>query len=230
MGVGSEFDHKYNPEITNAIKHQQEIEVNMMTRGLLSKQWVHTIHPSRNPPPVMVKLQRLIWLELFGPLWKNRNDLLHNTANLYTQKDGSKLAKRITWYCKNRHQLLNNHGTHLADITNLLTLHTMPTDQKREWVRHFEIEKDTYDKERLLVKQKSILEYMTPRPKPTRPTPRKHHTTNLHRTTLRHPKTRITHHQHKQTYKPQKPHKTRTLPAKTKLHQVTLPPQPPKPL
>ncbi len=132
MGVDSEFDHKYNPEITNAIKHKQEIEVNMMTRGLLSKQWVHAIHPSRNPPPVMVKLQRLIWLELFGPLWKNRNDLLHNTANLYTQKDGSKLTKRITWYCKNQHQLLNNHGTHLADNINLLTLHTMPTDQKRE--------------------------------------------------------------------------------------------------
>ena len=100
-GVGSGLVHKYNPEITNAITHQQEIGVNMMARGFLSKQWVHTIHPSRNPPQVMVKLQRLIWLENFDSLWTNRNNLLHNTFNLYTQEDDSKLAERITWYCKN---------------------------------------------------------------------------------------------------------------------------------
>ena len=144
-------------------------------------------------------------------------------------KKNSKLAERITWYCENQHQLLNHHDMHLTDNINLLTLHTMPTDQKQEWVHNFEIEKDTYDKEPLLVKQKSILEYMIQRPKPTQPTPRKHNATNLHRTTLRHPKTRITHHRHKQTYNPQKSHKKGTLSAKTKLHQVTLPPQPPKP-
>jgi hypothetical protein len=62
-GVGSESDHKYNPEITNAITHQQEIGVNMMAREFLSKQCVHPIHPSKNPPRIMVKLQWLIWLE-----------------------------------------------------------------------------------------------------------------------------------------------------------------------
>ena len=62
-GVGRGFDHKYNPEIANAIKHQQEIGVSMMARGFISKQWVHMIHSSRNPPRVMVKLQWLIWLE-----------------------------------------------------------------------------------------------------------------------------------------------------------------------
>ena len=73
----------------------------MMARGFLSKQWVHVIHPSRNPPRVTVKLQWPIWLDFFDPLWKNRNDLLHNTANFYAQEDDSKLTKRITWYCKN---------------------------------------------------------------------------------------------------------------------------------
>ena len=33
-GVGSGFNHKYNLEITNAIKHQQEIGVNMMEKGV----------------------------------------------------------------------------------------------------------------------------------------------------------------------------------------------------
>ena len=166
---------------------------------------------------------------IFDPLWKNRNDLHHNTANLYTQEGDNKLAKRIMWYCKNWHQLLKHQDTHLANNINLLTLQTMPTNQKREWVLHFEIAKDAYDKEWLLVKQKSIIEYMTPRPKPTHPTPRKYHDTNLHSTTLRHPKTKITHHQDKQTYKPWKPHKTGNLSDKIKPHQVTLPPQPPKP-
>ena len=95
----------------------------------------------------MVKLQRLIWLEFFNPLWKNRNDLLHNTANLYAQADNIKLAKRIAWYCKNWHQLLEHNDTHLTDNINLLTLQTMPIDQKQELVHHFEIAQDAYNKE-----------------------------------------------------------------------------------
>ncbi len=181
-----------------------------MARGFISKQWVHMIHSSRNPPRVMVKLQMADLVEIFDPLWKNRNDLLHNTANLYAQEGNTKLAKRITWYCKNWHQLLEHHETHLTDNIDLSTLHTMPTNQKQEWVCHFEIVKDAYDKEQFLVKQKSFLEYMTPRLKPTQPTPWKHRTTNSHRTTPRHPKTSITCHQHKKTYNPQKSPETRT--------------------
>ncbi len=55
---------------------------------------------------------------------------------------------------------------HLTNNIDLLTLQTMPTDQKWEWVHYFEIAKEAYDTERLLANQKLILEYMIPRPKP----------------------------------------------------------------
>ncbi len=53
-GVGQHIDYKYNPEITTALEYQVQIGVGMMARGFLTKQWIHALHPSRNPPRVMV--------------------------------------------------------------------------------------------------------------------------------------------------------------------------------
>ncbi len=102
----------------------------MMARGFLSSHWLHAMHPSRHPPCVMVRLQRLIWMDFFEPLWKNRNNLLHHTVNLYTQTDDSKLTDIITHYCENRHTLLSHRDVHLADNIDLTTHHTMPIDHK----------------------------------------------------------------------------------------------------
>jgi hypothetical protein len=109
-GIGKHIDHKYNPEITTALKYQGHIGIDMMARGFLTRQWKHAIHPSRNPPRVMVRLQRLIWMDFFEPLWKNRNDLLHHTVNLYTQEDDSKLTDSITHYCENCHKTATHYS------------------------------------------------------------------------------------------------------------------------
>jgi hypothetical protein len=94
-GSTESINHNYNTAIKTAIKYQQKIGIDMMARGFLSKQWLHTIHPSRNPTGTNNKLQQLIWMEFFEPLWKNRNKLLHRTFNFFTQVDGNKLAESI---------------------------------------------------------------------------------------------------------------------------------------
>ncbi len=134
----------------------------MMARGFLSKQWLHTIHPSRNLTQTMNKLQRLIWMKFFEPLWKNRNELLHRTINFFTQADDNKLPESIKWYCKNCHLILAHHNTHLAGNIDLSSLQSMPLKQKQEWVRHFEVAKEAHGREQQLAetKQKSIREYM----------------------------------------------------------------------
>ncbi len=48
-------NHQYKAEIATAVSYQQKIGIDMMARGFLSKQWLHTIHPSRNPTRTMNK-------------------------------------------------------------------------------------------------------------------------------------------------------------------------------
>ncbi len=103
-------------------------------------------------------------MDFFEPLWKNRNNLLRHTVNLYTQRDDGKLMDIITHYCKNRHTLLSHHDVHLADNIDFTTLHTLPIAHKREWVRHFEIAKEAYDTERRCTRQNTITKYLTPLP------------------------------------------------------------------
>ena len=57
----------------------------MMARGFLSKQWVHVIHPSRNPPRVTVKLQWPIWLDFLTH--SGRTEMTYSTTQpTYTPK------------------------------------------------------------------------------------------------------------------------------------------------
>jgi hypothetical protein len=200
----------------------------MMARGFLTKQWIHAIHPSRNPPRIMVRLQRLIWMDFFEPLWRNRNDLLHHTVNLYTQDDDGKLTDIITHFCKSRHTLLSHHDVHLADNIDLSALHTMPTDQKREWVRHFEVAKEAYDNERQRTIQNTILDYLTPLPKPkcTQPKQRKKYQPppTLQCNPTRPPNNVNTLRRHTYT-----PILTPILPTTINLCHALAPPRPPKP-
>jgi hypothetical protein len=48
-GSTQSINHNYNTAIKTAIDYQQKIGIDMMARDFLSKQWLHTIHPSRNP-------------------------------------------------------------------------------------------------------------------------------------------------------------------------------------
>ncbi len=95
----------------------------------------------------MNKIQQLIWMDFFVPLWKNRNKLLYYTVNYYTQADNNKLTESIIWYCDNHLLLFAHYNTHLADNINTDALNKMTQEQKQEWLCDFEIAKEAYEKE-----------------------------------------------------------------------------------
>jgi hypothetical protein len=134
------------------------------------------------------------------------------------------------YFGKNSHTLLSYHDVHLADNIDFSTLHMMPIDQKREWVRHFETAKDSYDKERQRTRQKTILEYLTPLPNPTRqqPTQRSqyHPPPPPQRNSPRCPKDTKTTHRH--TYNQIRTPTNDKSRGTTNPHHTIAPPRPPK--
>jgi hypothetical protein len=54
----------------------------------------------------MNKLQRMVWMDFFEPLWQNRNKLLHLQKNNYETAENAALTEQLMWYQSNRHTLL----------------------------------------------------------------------------------------------------------------------------
>ena len=50
-------NHQYKAEIAILVSYQQKIQIDMMAWGFLSKQWLHTVHPSKYPTRTTNKIQ-----------------------------------------------------------------------------------------------------------------------------------------------------------------------------
>ena len=112
----------------------------------------------------MNKLQRMIWMDFFEPLWQNRNELLHQQKNNYEKAENAALTEQLVWYQSNRHTLLAHHDHFLLHNIDMSTLHTMPSRHKREWIRHLTAAKLANTQELALKKtnQHSLFRYMKP--------------------------------------------------------------------
>ncbi len=112
----------------------------------------------------MNKLQRMVWMDFFEPLWKNRNELLHQQKNNYERAEDAALTEQLVWYQSNRHTLLAHHDHFLLHDIDLSTFHTMPSRQKREWIRHLTAAKLANTQELTLKKtnQHSLFRYRRP--------------------------------------------------------------------
>jgi hypothetical protein len=95
--------------IQEAITQQMAIGVDMMARGYIRKRWMDTVRTARHPPRIMNKLQHMIWMDFFEPLWQNRNKLLHQQKNNYERAEDAALTEQLEWYQSNRHTLLAHH-------------------------------------------------------------------------------------------------------------------------
>jgi len=54
-----------------------------------------------NPTQIMNKLQRMVWMDFFEPLWQNRNELLHQQKNKYKRAEDATLTEQLEWYQSN---------------------------------------------------------------------------------------------------------------------------------
>jgi hypothetical protein len=108
----------------------------MMARGYIGKGWMDTVPTARHPTRIMNTLQCMVWMDFFEPLWQNRNELLYQQKNNYKRAEDAALTKQLVWYQSNQHTLLAHHDHFLLHNINMPMLYTMPSRQKREWIRH----------------------------------------------------------------------------------------------
>jgi hypothetical protein len=54
-----------------------------------------------NPTQIMNKLQCMVWMDFFEPLWQNRNELLHQQKNKYKRAEDATLTEQLEWYQSN---------------------------------------------------------------------------------------------------------------------------------
>ena len=149
--------------IQDAITQQMAIGVNMMARGYIGIGWTDTVPTARHPTRIMNKLQRMVWMDFFEPLWQNRNELLHQQKNNYETAENTALTEQLMWYQSNRHTLLAHHDHALLHNIDMSKLQTMPSRHKREWIRHLTAAKIANTQELALKKtnQHSLFRYMT---------------------------------------------------------------------
>ena len=81
--------------IQDAITQQMTIGVNMMARGYVGIGWMDTVPTARHPTRIMNKLQRMVWMDFFEPLWQNRNELLHQQKNNYETAENAALTEQL---------------------------------------------------------------------------------------------------------------------------------------
>jgi hypothetical protein len=114
-----------------------------------------------------------VWMEFFEPLWQNRNELLHQQKNNYESAEDAALTEQLEWYQSNRHTLLAHHDHFLLHNIDTTTLHTMPSRQNWEWIRHLTVAKLANTQELTLLKtnQHSLFRYMIPVNAPPTATP-----------------------------------------------------------
>jgi len=148
--------------IQDAITQQMAIGVNMMARGYIGKEWIDTVPTARHPTCIMNKLQRMVWMDFFEPLWQNRNKLLYQQKNNYGKAENAALTEKLVWY--HQHTLLAHHDHFLLHNIDMSTLHTMPSRHKQEWIRHLTAAKLANTQELALKKtnQHSLFRYMKP--------------------------------------------------------------------
>lgn len=156
---------RLDDDLAGTIRSQQRIGPLMFVRGFLSSEWLRLLRPMTNKPAdrLLVRVIRIIWDRFINPLWTTRNNILHRHDNYVSETLHAELGDRLQWYTQNKTEL-SRQDQHLADFTSA-QIETMSTRQRREWVRHLDIARDAWAKERAILAtgQTLITRFFKPR-------------------------------------------------------------------
>lgn len=152
-------------DLAGVMRSQQTIGHKMFLRGFLSTGWLRLLrsYESQDTELRMAKLIRIIWDKVIKPLWATRNDILHRSANYVTESIHTELGDRLIWYTQHKDEL-SRRDQFLASHT-LAQIEAMTTSQRREWVRHLDVARAAWTKERTTIAagQGLITQYFKPR-------------------------------------------------------------------
>ena len=156
------YDGVLDPDLRRIIPSQQAIGQMMFVRGYISVEWLNLLRTMTDRPErKMARLIRILWDTLVDPLWTTRNDILHRHSNYVTENTHAQLGDRLVWYTQHKDEL-DRRDQFLARHT-LSQIEIMSTSQRREWVRHLNIARAAWTKERqtLTKGQRLITQYFS---------------------------------------------------------------------
>jgi hypothetical protein len=92
----------------SAIKHQQTIGFELLTRGFLSKQWLAAIlyFTQDKPDQKMKSILQGLWLHIMEPMWEARNEILHKDTSIVHTNAHKQLDSELQdWQTLSRQRL-----------------------------------------------------------------------------------------------------------------------------
>ncbi len=115
------------PCVRRAVESQLQIGIRMFPRGFLSLKWTDLLTDLSIPFPMrkMAGFLKLLWLDFVEPLWRARNKISHQRANLHALAEAVTVTERLSWYLDNPHVI--SHGdqqqflTYTRDSVALMT-------------------------------------------------------------------------------------------------------------
>ena len=125
------------------------IGFDMMMRGFLTKDWIEALIRQGVPSPErkMNALQEIMWTKIIDPLWREQNYIKHGKTGVHDEKEAETPNNRIKWYVEHQHEVLSYGDLFLAKI-DVGTLQTMRTATNQRWLRHLDIAREIYERER----------------------------------------------------------------------------------
>lgn len=154
----NDSEEDLDADLRDAVASQQKIGPLMFIRGYLSSDWLRLLrsYDNVNPEQKLARLVRIIWDQLVETLWKTRNDILHRNANYVSENTHAQLGDRLIWYTEHKDEL-SRRDQFLARHT-LSQIEAMTTSQRREWVRHLDVARAAWAKEKaILLKGQTLI-------------------------------------------------------------------------
>ncbi len=144
-------------DLRDVVASQQTIGHMMFIRGFLSTDWLRLLrsYDNTSPEQKLARLIRIIWDQLIEPLWNTRNDILHRNANYVSESMHAQLGDRLIWYTEHKDEL-SRRDQFLARHT-LSQIEAMTTSQRREWVRHLDVARAAWAKEKTILSKGQTL-------------------------------------------------------------------------
>ena len=119
---GKEVHLQSNPVrvVAEAIEDQKRIGKHLMLRGILRKKWREAISmfTKERIGSKASHLVKVIWRQLFLPLWNQRNAILHSETSISKMREKEMLEKTLRMFKQNFRELVHYTQYHLVEYTD----------------------------------------------------------------------------------------------------------------
>ena len=153
-----------NPILLNLYTAQHRIGFQMLTQGLLSMSWIHTmtVMGCSNPYCKLSTFIFHMWTTFTDPIWRERNHLTHDSLNFndcYTEQE---IDSQLIWYSQNFRTVLSCQTFRLIENIDTDHLDIIPLRTKRQMLLHLDAARDAFSHPIALPEQMHITQFFTP--------------------------------------------------------------------